>query len=35
MEVGDKVFCADVLRRVTPTSDRFGFEPEITIRFID
>ncbi len=27
------MFCADVLRRVTLTSDRFGFEPEITIRY--
>jgi hypothetical protein len=35
MEVGDKVFCADVLRRVTLTSDRFGVEPEITILLID
>ncbi len=32
MEVGYKVFCRDVLRRVTLTSDRFGFEPEITIK---
>ena len=32
MEVGYKVFRADVLRRVTLTSDRFGFEPEITIK---
>ena len=32
MEVGYKVFRADVLRRITLTSDRFGFEPEITIK---
>jgi len=32
MEVGYKVFRADVLRRITLESDRFGFEPEITIK---
>ena len=32
MEVGYKVFRADVLRRITLTSDRFGFEPEITVK---
>jgi glycosyltransferase involved in cell wall biosynthesis len=32
MEVGYKVFRAGVLRRITLTSDRFGFEPEISIK---
>lgn len=32
MEVGYKVFRADVLRRISLKSDRFGFEPEITIK---
>ncbi|MBI4635983.1 MAG: glycosyltransferase family 2 protein [Candidatus Rokubacteria bacterium] len=32
MEVGYKVFRADVLRRITLASDRFGFEPEITVK---
>jgi len=32
MEVGYKVFRAEVLRRITLTSDRFGFEPEITAK---
>jgi glycosyltransferase involved in cell wall biosynthesis len=32
MEVGYKVFRMDVLRRLTLTSDRFGFEPEIAIK---
>jgi glycosyltransferase involved in cell wall biosynthesis len=32
MEVGYKVFRAEVLRRIALTSDRFGFEPEITIK---
>lgn len=32
MEVGYKVFRADVLRRFTLTSDRFGVEPEITVK---
>lgn len=32
MEVGYKVFRADVLRRITLTSDRFGFEPEVTVK---
>ncbi len=32
MEVGYKVFRADVLRRISLKSNRFGFEPEITIK---
>jgi len=32
MEVGYKVFRADVLRRLTLTADRFGFEPEVVIK---
>jgi len=32
MEVGYKAFRTEVLRRITLTSDRFGFEPEITIK---
>jgi hypothetical protein len=32
MEVGYKVFRADVLRAITLTSDRFGFEPEVTVK---
>ena len=32
MEVGFKVFRRDVLRRLTLTSDRFGFEPEVTAK---
>ena len=32
MEVGYKVFRRDVLRRLTLESNRFGFEPEITIK---
>jgi glycosyltransferase involved in cell wall biosynthesis len=32
MEVGYKVFRADVLKRLTLKSDRFGFEPEITVK---
>ena len=32
MEVGYKVFRTDVLRRITLKSDRFGFEPEITVK---
>jgi glycosyltransferase involved in cell wall biosynthesis len=32
MEVGYKVFRADVLRRITLKSDRFGFEPEVTVK---
>ena len=32
MEVGYKVFRRDVLRRFTLTSDRFGFEPEVTVK---
>ena len=32
MEVGYKVFRADVLRRITLKSNRFGFEPEITVK---
>ena len=30
MEVGYKVFRADVLKRITLKSNRFGFEPEVT-----
>ncbi len=32
MEVGYKVFRADVLRAITLTSDRFDFEPEVTVK---
>ena len=32
MEVGYKVFRRDVLRQLTLTSDRFGFEPEVTVK---
>ena len=32
IEVGYKVFRADVLRRVALKSDRFGFEPEVTAK---
>ena len=32
MEVGYKVFRAEILRRIELRSDRFGFEPEITIK---
>jgi glycosyltransferase involved in cell wall biosynthesis len=32
MEVGYKVFRAEVLQRIALKSDRFGFEPEITIK---
>jgi hypothetical protein len=32
MEVGYKVFRADVARRLTLTSERFGIEPELTIK---
>jgi glycosyltransferase involved in cell wall biosynthesis len=32
MEVGYKVFRADVLRRLALRSNRFGFEPEITVK---
>jgi glycosyltransferase involved in cell wall biosynthesis len=32
MEVGYKVFRRDVLSRITLKSDRFGFEPEITVK---
>jgi glycosyltransferase involved in cell wall biosynthesis len=32
MEVGYKVFRRDVLRRFTLRSDRFGFEPEVTVK---
>jgi hypothetical protein len=31
MDVGDKVFRADVLRQITLTSDRSGFEPEVKV----
>jgi glycosyltransferase involved in cell wall biosynthesis len=32
MEVGYKVFRADVVRRLSLTADRFGIEPELTIK---
>ncbi len=32
MEVGYKVFRRDVLRRLTIKSNRFGFEPEVTVK---
>ena len=32
MEVGYKVFRTDVLRRITLKAERFGFEPEITVK---
>jgi glycosyltransferase involved in cell wall biosynthesis len=32
MEVGFKVFRRDVLHKITLESDRFGFEPEVTIK---
>ena len=32
MEVGYKAFKADVLKRVRIKSNRFGFEPEITVK---
>jgi glycosyltransferase involved in cell wall biosynthesis len=32
MEVGYKVFRADVLKRIILKSNRFGFEPEITVK---
>jgi glycosyltransferase involved in cell wall biosynthesis len=32
MEVGYKVFRADVLRKIVLSSDRFGIEPEITVK---
>ena len=32
MEVGYKVFRRDVLRRLVLKSDRFGFEPEVTVK---
>jgi glycosyltransferase involved in cell wall biosynthesis len=32
MEVGYKVFRAEVLRRIRIQSNRFGFEPEITVK---
>jgi hypothetical protein len=32
MEVGYKVFRRDVPRRLALTSDRFGFEPEVTVK---
>jgi len=32
MEVGYKVFRAEILRQVCIQSDRFGFEPEITVK---
>jgi hypothetical protein len=33
METCYKVFRADLLRKITIKSNRFGFEPEITARF--
>jgi glycosyltransferase involved in cell wall biosynthesis len=32
MEVGYKVFRRDVLQRITLTANRFGFEPEVTVK---
>ena len=32
MEVGYKVFRREILRRLTLRSDRFGFEPEVTVK---
>ena len=32
MEVGYKVFKADVLKRITLQANRFGFEPEVTVK---
>lgn len=32
MEVGYKVFRTDIARRLKLTADRFGFEPEVTIK---
>ena len=32
MEVGYKVFRTEVMRKIKLTSDRFGFEPEVTIK---
>jgi glycosyltransferase involved in cell wall biosynthesis len=32
MEVGYKIFRADVLKRITLRSNRFGFEPEVTAK---
>jgi glycosyltransferase involved in cell wall biosynthesis len=32
MEVGYKAFRTDVLRRIRLRSDRFGFEPEVTVK---
>ena len=32
METCYKVFRSDILKRITLTSDRFGFEPEITAK---
>jgi glycosyltransferase involved in cell wall biosynthesis len=32
MEVGYKVFRTDIARRLRLTADRFGFEPEVTIK---
>jgi glycosyltransferase involved in cell wall biosynthesis len=32
MEVGYKVFRVDLLRRLTLTADRFGFEPEVAVK---
>jgi glycosyltransferase involved in cell wall biosynthesis len=32
MEVGYKVFKADVIKKINIESDRFGFEPEVTVK---
>ena len=32
MEVGYKVFRTEIMRKIKLTSDRFGFEPEVTIK---
>ena len=32
MEVGYKVFRTEIMRKIRLTSDRFGFEPEVTIK---
>ena len=32
MEVGYKVFRADILRRISLESDPFGFESEVTVK---
>src|SRR5437763_7530681 len=32
MEVGYKVFRREIIQKIRLTSDRFGFEPEVTIK---